>query len=228
MIPSIVNTRRPYQNGENEHARRMLRRDFSCFGITHDQALHARNATRPGLRRTHGVHCVSIRALGPPLTVRSAAMDFAPVWSPRLLRTESAGRRREAKLTDKQHLEAMLTALDASLRALERIGDWQIVGNNGHIMTDGRGFVFYVSTSESPRRWTGIKKRIGFCRLTQDGDDEGCLYLERSPKADEAVLIREAIGIRKRRHLTPEALVALERARAAIKTLPPLPESKAA
>jgi hypothetical protein len=116
---------------------------------------------------------VSIRALGLPLTVRSAAMDFAPVWSPRLLRTESAGRRREAKLTDKQHLEAMLTALDASLRALERIDDWQIVGNNGHIMTDGRGFVFYVSTSESPRRWTGIKKRLGFCRLTQDGNDEG-------------------------------------------------------
>jgi hypothetical protein len=96
----------------------------------------------------------------------------------------------------------MLTALDASLRTLERIGDWQIVGNNGHIMTDGRGFVFYVSTSESPRRWTGIKKRLGFCRLTQDGDDGGCLYLERLPKADEAVLIREAIGIRKRRHLT--------------------------
>jgi hypothetical protein len=40
------------------------------------------------------------------LPIRSAAMDFAPVWSPRLLRTESAGRRREAKLTDKQHLRA--------------------------------------------------------------------------------------------------------------------------
>ena len=122
-------------------------------------------------------------------------------------------------MTDKQHLGAMLTALDVSPRALERpIGDWQIAGNSGHIMTDGRGFLLYVSTSESPRRWTGIKKRLGFCRLTQDGDDEGCLYLERLPKADEAVLIREAIGIRKRRHLTPEALVVLERARASIKT----------
>ena len=69
-------------------------------------------------------------------------------------------------MTDKQHLEAMLTALDASPRTLERIGDWQIVGKNGHIMTDGRGFLLYVSTSESPRRWTGIKKRLGFCRLT--------------------------------------------------------------
>ena len=61
-------------------------------------------------------------------------------------------------MTDKQHLEAMLTALDASPRALERrCGDWQIAGNSGHIMTDGRGFLLYVSTSESPRRWTGIK-----------------------------------------------------------------------
>ncbi len=59
------------------------------------------------------------------------------------------------------------------------------------------GLCSNIST-ESPRRWTGIKKRLGFCRLTQDGDDEGCLYLERLPKADEAVLIREAIGIRKR------------------------------
>ena len=146
------------------------------------------------------------------------------VWAT-IDRTESTGRDvQEAKLNDKQHLEAMLTALNASPRALERpicggwIGDWQIVGNSGHIITDGRGFVLYVSTSKSPRRWTGIKKRLGFCRLTQDGDDEGCLYLERLPKADEAVLIREAIGIRKRRHLTPEALVVLERARASIKT----------
>ena len=69
-------------------------------------------------------------------------------------------------MTDKQHLEAMLTALDASPRALERIGDWQIVGNNGHIMTDGRGFVFYVSTSESPRRWTGAPDRAPRAHLS--------------------------------------------------------------
>jgi hypothetical protein len=35
-------------------------------------------------------------------------------------------------MTDKQHLEAMLTALEASPRALERrCGDWQIAGNGG-------------------------------------------------------------------------------------------------
>jgi hypothetical protein len=72
-------------------------------------------------------------------------------------------------MTDKQHLEAMLTALDASPRALERrCGDWQIAGNSGHIMTDGRGFLLYVSTSESPRpldRHQNVMSKR-FCKLT--------------------------------------------------------------
>jgi hypothetical protein len=127
------------------------------------------------------------------------------------------------QLTDKQLLETMLAALDASPRTLERpicrgwLGDWQISGKSGHVMTDGHGFAIYVATNESPRRWTAVKKRLGFCRVTQDGHDEGCLYINRLPTAVEADLIREATGIRKRRHLSPEALVALERARASIK-----------
>jgi hypothetical protein len=40
----------------------------------------------------------------------------------------------------------------------------------------------------------------------QDGDDEGCLHLDRLPTEAEAKLIREALGIRRRRHLSPEAL----------------------
>jgi hypothetical protein len=76
------------------------------------------------------------------------------------------------QLTDKQLLETMLAALDASPRTLERpicrgwLGDWQISGKSGHIMTDGHGFAIYVATNESPRRWTAIKKRLGFCRVT--------------------------------------------------------------
>ena len=41
---------------------------------------------------------------------------------------------------------------------------------------------------------------LAFCRVTQDGDDEGCLHLDRLPTAAEAELIREAVGIRKRLH----------------------------
>jgi hypothetical protein len=55
-------------------------------------------------------------------------------------------------------------------------------------------------------------------RLSQDGDDEGCLHLDRLPTPSEAGSIREAIRIRQRRHMTVEGLSALERARATIKT----------
>jgi hypothetical protein len=47
------------------------------------------------------------------------------------------------------------------------------------------------------------EQRLNFCRLTQDGDDEGCLHLDRLPTKIEASAIREALGIRKRRHLSP-------------------------
>jgi hypothetical protein len=42
-----------------------------------------------------------------------------------------------------------------------------------------------------------------FCRLTQDGDSEGCLHLARLPSSAEAELIRSALGIRKRRRVNP-------------------------
>jgi hypothetical protein len=41
-----------------------------------------------------------------------------------------------------------------------------------------------------------------FCRLTQDGDSEGCLHLDRLPNAAEAIAIREALGIRNWRTMT--------------------------
>jgi len=119
----------------------------------------------------------------------------------------------------REHLETMLEALDASPLALRRdaCGDSAINGKSGHIYADGSGFLLYVHTGESARRWTNVKQRLAFCRLTQDGDDEGCLHLDRLPVAAEADLIREALGIRKRRHLSDEELArltsTLERAR---------------
>ena len=123
---------------------------------------------------------------------------------------------------DREHLETLLEALDASSLALRRdaCGDYAINGKSGHIYADGSGFLLCVSTGESARRWTNVKGRLAFCRLTQDGDDEGCLHLDRLPTAVEADLIREALGIRKRRHLSDEELAritaALERARGSI------------
>jgi hypothetical protein len=36
-----------------------------------------------------------------------------------------------------------------------------------------------------------VKKRLAFCRLTQDGDDEGCFHLDRLPTKNEAETIRD-------------------------------------
>jgi hypothetical protein len=105
----------------------------------------------------------------------------------------------------RSRLEMLLGALDASLTALrlDGCGDWAIFGKLGHIYVDGRGFLLYVTTGDSARRWFNVKQRLNFCRLTQDGDDEGCLHLDRLPTKTEASAIREALGIRKRRHPSP-------------------------
>jgi hypothetical protein len=121
-------------------------------------------------------------------------------------------------------LSSLLTALDASPLALRRddCGDHAIKGKLGHIFADGAGFLLCVSTGESARRWTHVKRRLAFCNVTQDGDDEGCLHLDRLPTPAEAELIREAVGIRRRRHLSPEMLARsrfyLERARSHVKS----------
>jgi hypothetical protein len=113
--------------------------------------------------------------------------------------------------TGQARLKVLTSALDASPRALRRdeCGDFAISGKLGRIMSDGAGFLLYVVTGESSRRWHNVKQRLSFCRVTQDGDDEGCLSLNRLPTPAEAGLVRDALGIRRKRHLSPEALSAL-------------------
>jgi hypothetical protein len=129
-------------------------------------------------------------------------------------------------MNDQTRLEALVVAIDASPRALRRdqCGDYMITGKLGHIFADAQGFLLYVSTHELPRRWTLVKRRLAFCHLNQDGDDEGCLRLDRLPRPEEAELIREALAIRKKRRVSPEALetarVSLECARSLDKTPP--------
>jgi hypothetical protein len=48
---------------------------------------------------------------------------------------------------------------------------------------------------ESSRRWNNVKKRLSFCRITQDGNDEGCLPLDRLPIRAEADVIRDAVHV---------------------------------
>jgi hypothetical protein len=112
----------------------------------------------------------------------------------------------EPRRDDRANLLALFAALDASRRALCRddCGAWQVSGKSGQIYPDGNGYLIVVITDESARRCTNVKQRLTFCRVTQDGDDEGALHLDRLPAPHEAAIIRDATGIRKKRTISDE------------------------
>jgi hypothetical protein len=118
---------------------------------------------------------------------------------------------RTNRQTDQDRLRLLLVALDASAGQLCRDGcaDWQIAGQTGHVYADGAGFLLVVFIGSS-RSWTAAKARLAFCRVTQDGDDEGTLRLDRLPSSTEAREIRRVLQIRKRRQDTPATLARLE------------------
>jgi hypothetical protein len=98
--------------------------------------------------------------------------------------------------TDKDRLEQLREALNGALRSLSRdeCGTSRLLGSRGHIYRDGDGWLLYVRC-RSGRHWTYTKRALAFCRLTQDGDDEGCLRLDRLPSTAEAEEIRHAVGL---------------------------------
>lgn len=50
------------------------------------------------------------------------------------------------------------------------------------------------------RTWTYLKNRLSFCRVTQDGGDEGYFRLFDLPTPEQADLIRKAIDKRRKLH----------------------------
>jgi hypothetical protein len=112
---------------------------------------------------------------------------------------------------ERAHLETLLTALGATGRALRRdsCGDWAIEGKRGHIYADGSGFLIVVCTGGFIRLWANTKRKLDFCRVTQDGDDEGCLHLDHLPTPKEVDLICDAVGIKRKRRYTPDQLATL-------------------
>lgn len=86
---------------------------------------------------------------------------------------------------------------------LDDCGDWNIFGRRGHIFTDSK--LWYVFVAETTKRkWSAIKAKLKFMEVSQDGDDEGILKLERMPLQEEAEAIREVLGLNKRPELTEE------------------------
>jgi len=82
----------------------------------------------------------------------------------------------------------------------------------GEHADERRHYAFYVrsiSTVDldgSPRAWGEVKKKLAFMQVTQDGDTEGVFKLDRLPTEDEAALIRDMLGIRRRPNLSAETL----------------------
>ena len=134
---------------------------------------------------------------------------------------------------ERECLVALLDALDASETALRRdppirgqedTGDWAIwgrddnddsdipIGMSCHVYPDGGGYLIYFMVADLGDRepsslpWKNAKAKLSFCQITQDGDWEGCLRLDRLPTAAEAKAIRDTLGIRKRRHLSAEQM----------------------
>jgi hypothetical protein len=115
-----------------------------------------------------------------------------------------------AERADRAKQLKLLVALGAWDRALRRddCGAWVIEGWCGHIASwsdTESGWVIYVA-ARSARAWSAVKKRMSFCRVTQDGDEEGCLRLDRFPTTEEAEILRETLRIRKRREVSAETL----------------------
>jgi len=111
---------------------------------------------------------------------------------------------------DRQLHQAFLVVVGASPRALRRdeCGAWRIRGERPYLhLGDGNTFVVYVSCG-SARAWSAIKKKLAFCSVTQDGNDEGCLRLLELPTTEQAVTIRKALGIRKCTEKSAKIIVA--------------------
>src|SRR5262245_34847554 len=97
---------------------------------------------------------------------------------------------------DRVQQESLLTALQGWQRGLRRdeCNAWCINGKHGRIFTwgDGRSWVIFVA-----RGWSSAKRRMAkFANVSQSGDTEGCMKLERLPTSVEAAIVRNVIGLR--------------------------------
>jgi hypothetical protein len=103
----------------------------------------------------------------------------------------------EADRAQQLRLLASLGAWDRALRR-DDLAAWCITGTRGRIYTDGKGWVLYVA-GRSVRHWSAVHAKLaGFCTIAQDGDDEGVARLHDLLAPEQAAVIREVLGIRKR------------------------------
>jgi hypothetical protein len=125
---------------------------------------------------------------------------------------------------DRDALRRLLVALGAPKRSLRRdeCGAWSIIGPKGYVSSWGAngGWLIYCE-AHSLRKWSAIKARLCFCKLTQNGETEGCLRLLKLPTPEQATQIRKALGLRKRRGDAPDpVMITLETANTGVSRAP--------
>jgi hypothetical protein len=108
-------------------------------------------------------------------------------------------------------LRKLAAAIGSRNNALRRdeCGDGRIEGQRGWIYAvpgtrqrpDRAGFQIYCAPG-SARAWASAKKAMAFAELAQDGDEEGLLLLARLPTPHEAAILRDKLGIAKKRDIS--------------------------
>lgn len=92
-------------------------------------------------------------------------------------------------------------ALGTSTRwAKDECGDYNLLGTEGKIFVGNTFWYVYVE------KGVDLKKRLDFMILSQDGGTEAIFKLDRLPTKEEAKIIRNIIGLKKKRTISPEHL----------------------
>jgi hypothetical protein len=112
---------------------------------------------------------------------------------------------------DKAQLQSMLVALDAahSQLRLDSCRTWTIMGKRGLAATlGGRQAVVHLLRARIGQEVGQHPALSHLGKCTQDGDDEGIIRIDALPTPEQAVLIRQAIGLSKRPAVNPEVVKA--------------------
>jgi len=117
--------------------------------------------------------------------------------------------------TDRERERSHIAALAAALHCRftrDDCADYVIQGQSGNIHVDGAGYSVAVML-ETKMQWTyALKALRKFCELRQRGDTEGVLHMASLPTPAQAEVLREALGVKKRRECSDETLERLRTA----------------
>lgn len=110
----------------------------------------------------------------------------------------------------RESLLAFNEAIGARRNCLRRdeCGDWRISGRKGHVYAAPEGFQIFVM-GWTAKGWNAAKRDLSFCRLCNDGEDEGAFILNRLPTKSEGEKLRHRLDLPKRREISEDQMADL-------------------